>query len=911
MTFLFSDIEGSTVRWEHDRAAMGPAVARHDALMRQTLEARGGYIFKTVGDAFCAAFATAPDAIAAALDAQRALASEDFAAVEGIRVRMALHTGRSDERDGDYFGPAVNRVARLLAIGYGGQVLVSRTAADLLQGEMPPKCSLCDRGSHRLKDLGQPEHVFQLIAPALRENFPALRSLDNRANNLPAQLTSFVGRETELADITGLLEQHRFVTLVGPGGAGKTRCAVQAGAELLDGFADGVWLVELAPISDLSLVAHTIAHALNVAEQPPRRMLDTLFAHLENKRLLLILDNCEHVISEARAITAAILQSCREVRILATSREGLNVAGEQFYSMPSLSVPPVDAPISAQALLSFGAAHLFADRALSADNRFTLTDADAPHVAEICRRLDGIPLAIELAAARVKVLAPQRLAQMLDARFRVLTGGDRNALPRHQTMRALIDWSYDLLSEEERTLFRKLSIFAGSFALESASAACSYGQVDEIATLGLLSSLVDKSLVHWEPVTIGKRYRLLESTRQYARERLIESGQYDATARAHAAAFVALAEELDRSAETMSDREWFARAELDIENFRSALGWAFGERGDALLGQRLAVLRPLWVVFGASEGRRWTQIARDLVRAETPASVVAAIDLAEAHVSATLLQYKNAYAAAERALARYRGLGDPMRTADAQLLLGSSLVFLGKIAEGESIMSQALAGARAIGAQRLASLVLNQSAMARSAAGDAAGARQLYSEALAIARERGAERSVALAAMNLAEAEHGGGDPAAALRSASEALAIFRRFSEKSDIASVLSNIAAYLVALGRYKKARATAQEALATARDARHETYALFALQHLAAVGALQQKSGAQSRRARVYAAHVLGFVEARLETLREYTEEREYDALLAALRDALGADELSKLMEEGGAWSEARAVAEAMRI
>ncbi|MGA9944267.1 MAG: adenylate/guanylate cyclase domain-containing protein, partial [Candidatus Cybelea sp.] len=655
VTFLFSDIEGSTARWDGDRVAMASALADHDALMRATLEARRGYVFKTIGDAFCAAFATAADAIAAALDAQRVLAAEDFSAVGGLRMRMALHTGVAQERNGDYFGPAVNRVARLLAIGHGGQVLVSGTAADLLQGEMPPQSSLRDLGAHRLKDLARPEQVYQLVAPDLPERFPALRSLDQLPNNLPRRLTSFVGREEVVAEVAALIERFPLVTLVGTGGAGKTRCAVQVAADVLDGSGDGAWLAELAPITDPALVSSVIAQALNVPERPNCPVLDTLLAYLKRKRLLLILDNCEHVIDEARSVAGAILQGCPEVRILATSREGLNIAGEETYRMPSLAIPSNAEILSTAEAARYSAVQLFVDRALSSDKRFVLTEGNAPHVAEICRRLDGIPLAIELAAARVKVLSPQQLAQKLDERFRLLTGGDRSALPRQQTMRALIDWSYDLLSGDERALFRKVAIFAGGLTLETATAVCSGGAIDEMAILDLLSSLVDKSLVHAELVGSGTRYRLLESTRQYAREKLSEAGEYGAVAHAHANAYAALAEQLDDLRETLPDRAWLSRAEPELENFRAALAWAFRAPGDALLGQRLAGGLPrVWLAFATAEGQRWVHTAQELVTNETPLPVLAALDLAEAMLASALVQHKAALAAAERALARYR-----------------------------------------------------------------------------------------------------------------------------------------------------------------------------------------------------------------------------------------------------------------
>jgi predicted ATPase/class 3 adenylate cyclase len=908
VTFLFSDIEGSTERWERDRDAMAVAVARHDALVRAAFEAREAYVFKTLGDAFCAAFTRPESAILAALEAQRALAGEDFSAVDGVRVRMALHTGSATERDGDYFGPAVNRVARLLTIGHGGQVLISGTAADLLQGAMPPQASLRDLGAHRLKDLARPEQVYQLVALDLPHAFPVLRSLDQLPNNLPPQLTSFVGREDEVAGIKALLEQHRFVTLVGTGGAGKTRCAIQVGADLLDGSADGVWLVELAPISDPSLVASVIAKALNVQGEPNRPPLDGVLTFLKRRRLLLILDNCEHVIDEARNVVGAILRACPDVRILATSREGLNVAGERVHRMPSLPVPARDEDVTSSIALQYGAIALFVDRALAADGRFLLSDENTPHVAEICRRLDGIPLAIELAAARVKVLSPKQLAQKLDERFRVLTGGDRSALPRQQTMRALVDRSYDLLSDDERTLFRKLSIFAGGFTLESASAVCSDGTIDEIAILDILSSLVDKSLVHAEPAATGTRYRLLESMRQYARERLAEHGEYPAMAQAHAAAFLALAEELDRLFETTPNRAWILQAEPELENWRAALEWALTGRGDVALAQRLAgVTNWMWYFFAPAEGRRWIHSATETIDTTTPDEVIARLDLAAAHIDATLAQRKAGYEAAERALARYRTLGDARGVAEAQRMAGSALALLGRPTEGEAVLHEALAEAQRLGLRKMAGRILGAIGMARTFADDIPGARVAYAEALAIARASGDEHAISLLAGNLAETEFRGGDAEAALRIANETVLPFRAKNFARRIAITLANTAQYFVALGRYDEARESAREAITVSRDAQAYVWMAFALQHLAAVAALAPGDGD----ARARAARLMGYVDARivaLEAARE-TEQQEYDRVLPVLRETLGDETLARLMQEGSAWNEDRAVAEAM--
>jgi class 3 adenylate cyclase len=467
ITFVFTDIEGSTQRWDRDRAAMEEAVRRHDVLMREAVAAHNGYIFKTLGDAFCAAFARPEEAVAAIFDAQCALGAEDFSAVDGLRVRAAVHTGTADERDRDYFGPAVNRVARLLGIAHGAQVLVSGVTSDLVQGSLPSQASLRDLGEHRLKDLSRPEYVYQLVGPSLIADFPPLRSLGVLPNNLPSQSTRFIGREVELAAITKLVETNRLVTLVGSGGVGKTRTSLQVAANLLDGSGDGVWFIELAPLSSGDLIPSTVAHAMNLALPADGDQLEHLVRALQKKRALLVFDICEHLIEPAARVISAILRGCREVTTLASSRQGLGIAGETTYRMPPLTTPRDDpaAPLSAADAPRYTAIVLFAERARASDNRFALTDENAPIVADICRRLDGIALAIELAAARVKILSPRQLRDKLDERFRVLTGGSRDALPRQQTLRALIDWSHDLLDARERILFRRLGIFVDGFTL--------------------------------------------------------------------------------------------------------------------------------------------------------------------------------------------------------------------------------------------------------------------------------------------------------------------------------------------------------------------------------------------------------------------------------------------------------------
>jgi non-specific serine/threonine protein kinase len=501
----------------------------------------------------------------------------------------------------------------------------------------------------------------------------------------------------------------------------------------------------------------------------------------------------------------------------------------------------------------------------------------------------------------------------LDERFRVLTAGDRSALPRHRTMRALIDWSYDLLSDDERALFRRLSIFAGGFTLAIAVAVCSDGEMD---VLDLLSSLVDKSLVLAEVVGGDTRYRLLESTRQYALEKLRDADEENTAARAHACAFVTLAEELDDAYDTMPDRAWFAQVEPELENFRAARSWAFGARGDVLLGQRLAgALRGAWHSFGKAEGRRWVQAAQQRVTPATPSVVLAKLDLAESRTSMDFNQVRASLRSAERALTRYRELADPRGIAEAQGVVGRAHIFLGNIAEGETLTGETLQTLSALGARRSVMFALDSLAHARSLAGDLPGARHRYSEALEAARAVGAERFVAIIATNLAEAEFCGGDAAAALRLAGEALAVLRGLDETRLVVAIAgSNMAAYLVALRRYDEARTAARDAVTAARDTQYSAGLAHTLQHLAAIAALRPSTDAPVIEGCSRAARILGYVDAclaALEGFREYTDQQEHDAMLPVLRDALGAEHLAQLIAEGSTWSEDQAVAEAMLI
>jgi len=913
VTFLFTDIEGSTARWDRGSDAMHAALRRHDVLMRTAIAKHGGHIFKTLGDAFCAVFTRADNAVDAALDAQRALVGEDFSSVDGLRVRMAIHTGTADERDDDYFGPVVNRVSRLLAIGHGGQVLVSGVSADLVRPHMASQ-AMHDLGQHRLKDLASPERVFQLVARDLRREFPPLRSLERTRNNLPLQLTSFVGREADVAEIEALLDRSRLLTVCGAGGVGKTRAALHVGADVTDRFADGVWFVELAPIIESSLVAGAVAQALGVQESPSRSLLETVLAYLGTKRFLLVLDNCEHVIGEAASVAGAILRSCPNAALLATSREALGISGEHRYRLTSLAVPPAESigALTSEAALGYGAIALFAERAGAVDNRFSVTDRNAPIVADICKRLDGIPLAIELAAARVRVLSVKVVSEKLNERFGLLTGGSRTALPRQQTMRALIDWSYDLLAEPERELFRRLSIFAGGFTLELVSAVCVDASTGEGDAVELLASLVDKSLVQVEALDDTTRYGLLESTRQYAREKLVAAGEYDRLSLLHASAFLALAEELDAHWSVTADQDFLAQAEPELDNWRAALGWALGTRHATATGQQLAAaLRRVWSYVAAPEGRRWVRAAAEAVDESTPLKIVARIELAEAHLAVIVAQFPACKVAAERAAAAYDALGDQLRAAEARRYLAVSLVALGSREDAEGHLRDAVGVFRALGAQRLVGLALQDCGNARMEVGDSVAARTLYAEALSIYKATGAQRALATIATNLAETEFVSGNVREAVALARDALAAARALDFRRVIVSVLCNAAAYCVALGDWDDARTLGREALTRALDARLDVYAAFAIQHLAAVAAGRAEADREREPAdRLRAAQLLGFVDARLSGLegkREFTEQQEY----REARATLASERLADAMSEGAMLTEDQAVAEAMQI
>jgi predicted ATPase/class 3 adenylate cyclase len=698
VTFLFTDIEGSTRLSQQYPDAMPALLARHNEILSQTIEAHNGFVFRIVGDSFSSAFHSAGDALCAALAAQRSLVQEPWSPAP-IKVRMGIHTGtaQADMVSGEIRYSGYTTLAltqRIMAAGHGGQVLLSGTAHDLTRDQLPEGAGMLDMGECTLKDILHPEQLYQLTAADLPSQFPPLKTLESFNHNLPAHLTSFIGREKEMDELKKLIAEHRMITLTGSGGAGKTRLALQAAADLLSLFSGGVWFVELAPLVDPALVGQTLLTVFKLREdsQGHRTSLEILQDTLRSRTLLLILDNCEHLIEACAQVSESLLRACPKLKILASSREALGIPGEISYRVPSLRTPSPADLLHLEHPLEIDSIRLFVERGTTAKSDFRLTNENGHFVAQICSRLDGIPLAIELAAARVKVLSPEQIASRLDDRFRLLTGGARTALPRQQTLRAMIDWSYSLLSDPEKMVFRRLAVFTGGWTLEAAEFVCGEGrQGPDI--LDLMSRLVDKSLVIGEEVNGEIRYHRLETIRQYARERFFEAEEVEAIRDRHLAYYVQLSEEIELGLQGRSRRLWVDRSEAEQENLRTAVEWGLARNPESSL--QIAANMVIGTTSGgySAEGFPWL---RDSMRAMEITLSVIPLPLrakslgALAFIYISLGREGEAAGFAEQSIALYRQLDDKRRLASILLVGTISLEASGKLVEAETALNEAL-----------------------------------------------------------------------------------------------------------------------------------------------------------------------------------------------------------------------------
>jgi predicted ATPase/class 3 adenylate cyclase len=923
VTFLFTDIEGSTQLWERLQEAMQAPLARHDVLLHRAVLDHNGQIVKMTGDGCHAAFSSALDGALAALQAQQALAAEAWPEIapEALRVRMGLYTGEAEARAGDYYGASVNRAARLMSAAHGGQILVSQAAADLLWDRLPASAALRDLGEHRLKDLTRPEHILQLTAPGLRADFPPIKSLNAFAHNLPVALTPFIGREREIEVIGRLLDKTRLLTLTGSGGIGKTRLLLQAAASLLSDFPDGAWLVELAPVADPALVVQTIAGSLGLRPQPDRPVFDALADFLRAKYLLLILDNCEHLIAACADAAERLLRQCPRLKIIASSREALGIAGETTYPVPSLSLPeahPAGLAASELDLIKLAqseAVRLFVERAQAALPTFTLANDNAASVALICRRLDGIPLAIELAAARVRLLRVDQIATRLDDRFRLLTGGSRTALPRQQTLRALIDWSYALLSKPERACLQQLSVFAGGWTLEAAEAVCSTPAILP-DTFDLLAQLANKSLILVErEASQEARYRLLETVRQYAREKLLANGDPAPWRDGHLRYFLQHAEQNEPELHGPRLVAWLDRFEREHDNFRAALAW--GLDSDPLAALQLArALAVFWTRRGyVSEGAGWLEAALARASAAAPAEAAAARPYQLARASALALRAQLDFAtmhnipairaAAEESVQLARQLGDDGVLGFSLAVLALASVYWGDTALAQAAAEEALALARPRNDVDVVGMAFGALALVRlTAFHKPAEARAIVAEGLHLARQQGDPWNIAQATLGVGRFASAGGDLDEARARIEEAIELFRQVGDLGQVNHARGDLARVLRLHGQTGQAIALYRETLRAWQHMGHRGAVAQQLESLAFI-AIELGQGAR-------AARLLGATETLREisgALRMTQQGTEYDQALAKLRGQLAPAELEAAWAAGRAMGMDEAVAYAL--
>lgn len=814
MTFLFTDIVGSTQRWDQNPDQMREDLARHDALLQRVIAASGGVVFKTVGDAFCAAFSVPGNALSAARSITLGLASQDWIKSSPVHVRQAIHTGSPEVRGADYFGPPLNRVARLLSAGHGGQILLSATTHALVAEHLPMGCGLLDLGSHQLKDLRRPEHIYQLLAQDLSDSFPPLRTVDSLPNNLPTQLTAFVGRETQITEVRSLLSRARLVTIMGTGGAGKTRLAIETGAQSLDDYADGVWLIELAEITDPDLVMESVAAALGVRAESDRPLEEAITHYLRDRHLLLILDNCEHVIGAAAGLAERLIRTCSRLRMLATSREVLAINAETIWSIPPLSLPRFGEAPTVEELNGFESARLFSERAAASSPGFTITDSNAPSLAHICQRLDGIPLALELAAARIRVLTLEQIAARLDNQFKLLTGGSRTAVPRQQTLRALVDWSHDLLSDTEQALFRRLAVFAGGWTLEAAEGVCSGVGLDVDDVLDVMSQLVDKSLVIADEHLGEARFRMLETLRQYGREKLILTGEDEQLQARH--------------------RDWFAQfmtRQIALQN--GANQDRVFERTDAELGNLRAALDTLELrpgapspAIGMANDLVWFTCMRGYIHDEherllkllstwtEPGESRATLLSAAGKYAHHMGKYDDAMALLGESVSLWRPSGRTRGLAISLCRLGQLEQALGHFESAWSLLDESQSVFREIGVESgldaPLALFLAQVAMNR---GDHEQAIQQFEDCVSQAREIDDRHSTSSALRSLGELLQMQGDISRAAECLRESLTITRDLDDRACSTTTLDSIAMLAGAEGEHERA-VCAHVAAATAR-------------------------------------------------------------------------------------------------
>lgn len=892
-TFLFTDIESSTEKWEQEPTRMAQALACHDQLIRGTVEAHRGRVVKSTGDGVHAVFGYPLDGMRAIIGIQTRL--RDPAATAGIplMVRCGLHCGEAEVRGNDFFGPTLNRAARIMNAAYGGQALVSHSVAELTADRLPADISLRDLGALRLKGFAASEHVYQLVHSQLRDDFPPLRSLEATPHNFPHKLTTFIGRERELTELGALLRGTRLLTLLGMGGMGKTRLSLQVGANVMDEFDDGAWFVDLASIRDPSLVPSQVAKALGVREEPGVPLVASLCAHLKPRKTLIILDNCEQVISAAACLANATLSVAPDVRIIATSREPLRVPGERTY--PLLPLPIPDRADGFEALSGSAAVRLFVDRAQLHRPSFTLHEQDAPQVAELVSRLEGIPLALELAAARVRSLTLADINARLNDRYKLLTGGGR-VLERQQTLRALVDWSYDLLSGQEQMALNRLSVFAGSFDLTAAEQICGVEPLASDDMLDLLSSLVEKSLVMNEDPVASGRYRMLETIRDYGREQLERAGESTAVASRHCDYYFVMARAANRGLKQGRQAEWTRRMETELDNVRAAIALGLTGSGDPIIAAKMAVAMQAFWIFGghSTEGR-------NCLRAILSHPAVQASDVALGHalyvgaaLAASQGDHPEARGMLEKCLVLRRGLDNQVDIAATLSTLSWVLIHTGDANAAREREEDAMAIFRQLGDRRGEAIGHQHLAQIGIYGGDDGQARNHLEHCLRFAHEVNDLELQSECERMLGEIDLAGGDETEALSRMKRSLAVGQESGDKRGEATALWWMGKVDLVTGDIAAARIRLSGALRAFRAFEMHAEMLECLEDHAALAHVDE---ALDDAVRLCAASARS--RQRHGLVRKPSAERRWLGELAALRARLGDRAFDEAWSQGHGW------------
>lgn len=911
-TFLCTDIEGSTQLWERYPDAMRRALARHDVLLHEVVAAHGGTVFKTSGDGVYAAFSHASAALAAAIASQRALQAEPWALREALRVRVALHTGVAEARDNDYFGPTLNRAARLLDVGYGGQILLSRTTQDFICDTLVPDVELRNLGTHQLKDLTRSEQIFQVIAPGLPTDFPPLRTHDAQRHNLPAQLTSLVGRAAEIAAVCTQLRRGevRLLTVTGPGGAGKTRLAIQAAAGLLSDFAYGISFVALAPIADPAFVVSTIAQSLGVKESGEQPLVKDLKRYLRGKELLLLLDNFEHM-QEAAPLVGELLAAVPGLKVLVTSRAVLHLPGEHELTVPPLSLPDLSQETAVEQIAQSHAVQLFLERARAVKADFELTPANASAVAELCVRLDGLPLALELAAARSKLFKPEALLTRLNQRFALLVGGPQNLPAHQQTLRGTLDWSYNLLTVEEQVLFQRLAVFLAGCSFEAAAAVCAGDDDFTLDVLDGIQSLVDKSLLRpIDSFDDEPRIMMLESIREYALERLVASADEQKFRARHARYFLAIAEEAEPLLMTGEWREWQGRLTQELDNLRAAFGWSLtltAEQGTAL---RLASAMWCfwWFIGRQSQGIIWFERALHATETEAYSEQLAYERATALYRMAFLVQVQHddlmrVISLGQESLKLFKRLNDPSGMGWALCIIGSAEHWKGNPDQARISLEQSQTLFQQVGDVRGQIWTLNELSSVAHLHHEVARSRELSEASLALAKATGDLFNIAHCLTSLGCLAQDEGDLDQAARYFHESWMLDQELGHTETMANTLHNLGFIAWLQGNTELAREQFAQSLALSEKLESRRFIGMGLTDMAVIiGA----AGENERAAQLFGAAAKLFGDMWLEpSERAFYQEGE-----ARVQAQLGEQQFAAAYTAGQALSLKQAIREALR-